>query len=167
VDAIVSDCGSCSAFLRKYPDLLGPAAQSVAERVRDFTQIALALELPSLPAPLRVTYHDPCHLARGQGVRAEPRQLLQRAGCELVELQEADWCCGGAGTYNVMHPDLSLRILARKMANVGATEAEVVATACPACIIQLQYGARHFGPAVQVKHVAEILAEALERHPPA
>jgi glycolate oxidase iron-sulfur subunit len=156
-DYIVSDCGSCSSFLRKYKELLGAEGKSVAERVRDFTEIAVELKLPRASEKLQVTYHDPCHLIRGQGIRDEPRELLRRAGCELVELKEADWCCGGAGTYNIMHPDLSLAILERKMRNIEAAGVPIVATACPSCIIQLEYGARRFGVAVKVMHVAELI----------
>lgn len=160
-EAIVTDCGSCSAFLSRYGDLLGPEGETVAGKVLDFTQVALKVSLPRLSTPLRVTYHDPCHLVRGKGVRDEPRELLRLIGCDLVELPEADWCCGGAGTYNIMHPELSLAVLQRKMANIAATGAPVVATSCPACIIQLSYGARRFGPKVEVVHVAQLLARAL------
>ncbi|MCD6352503.1 MAG: (Fe-S)-binding protein, partial [Armatimonadetes bacterium] len=132
-DFIVSECGSCTSFLRKYGELLGEAGEAVSDKIRDFTQVALELDLPRLTEPLRVTYHDPCHLVRGQGITEEPRELLRRAGCDLVEMKEADWCCGGAGTYNIMQPELSLRILERKMRNIEATGAPVVATACPSC----------------------------------
>lgn len=161
-DLIVSECGSCTSFLRKYAQLLGAEGERISKMVRDFTEIAVELSLPRLSEPLPVTYHDPCHLVRGQGIVDQPRELLRRAGCEVVELHEADWCCGGAGTYNIMHPDLSLRILERKMSNISAAGVPVVATACPACIIQLRYGARRFGIDVQVVHVAEVLARALE-----
>jgi glycolate oxidase iron-sulfur subunit len=164
-DYIVGECGSCTAFLRKYADLAGPNGQALAAKVRDFTEVAQGLDLPRLHEPLRVTYHDPCHLVRGAGVRDQPRELLRRVGCELVELEEADWCCGGAGTYNIMHPELSLATLERKMRNIAATGAPVVATACPSCIIQLRFGARRFPDVlaarkIEVLHVAEILARA-------
>jgi glycolate oxidase iron-sulfur subunit len=166
-DYIVAECGSCTSFLRKYGQLGGEEGKALAEKVRDFTEIAAGLEVPKLRDPMRVTYHDPCHLVRGAGVRDEPRELLRRAGCELVELNEADWCCGGAGTYNIMHPELSLAILERKMRNIAETGVEVVATACPSCIIQLRYGARRFadvlgGRKIEVLHVAEVLARAAE-----
>ncbi|MCX7598319.1 MAG: (Fe-S)-binding protein [Armatimonadetes bacterium] len=160
-EAIVTDCGSCSAFLSRYGELLGLGAAAISAKVRDFTQVAMGLALPRLSGPVRVTYHDPCHLVRGKGVRDEPRELLRRAGCELVELAEADWCCGGAGTYNIMHPELSLAVLERKMANIAATGAPVVATSCPACIIQLSYGARRFGPKIEVMHIAQLLARGV------
>ncbi|MBC7287781.1 MAG: (Fe-S)-binding protein [Armatimonadetes bacterium] len=160
-DYVVSECASCSSFLKSYVKLLGDEAQSLAEKVRDFTEIACELAPPLRRTEISVTYHDPCHLVRGQGVTQAPRDLLRRLTSRYVELPEADWCCGGAGTYNIAHPDLSLGVLERKMTNVARTGAPVVATACPACIVQLRYGARRFGVNVQVRHISELLAEAL------
>jgi len=160
-DGIVTDCGSCAAFLSRYGELLGPSGEAFSAKVFDFAEVAVNLPLPRLRSSLRVTYHDPCHLVRGKSVRDEPREVLRRCGYELIELPEADWCCGGAGTYNIMHPQLSLSVLERKMRNIGTTGAPVVATSCPACIIQLSYGVRRFGPKVEVLHVAQLVARAL------
>ncbi len=162
---IVTDCGSCSRFLKGYVDLLSeePEVAETAGRVRDWTEI---LAEHPLPPPVRpwegiVTYHDPCHLGRGQGITEAPRKLLtQAAGATLVELPEADWCCGGAGSYNLSHPEMSLAILRRKLNNIARTGAKTVATACPACLIQLSYGLRQEESPVQVRHVAEIVAHA-------
>jgi len=169
VEHIVTDCGSCSHFLKGYAGLLAEdkefhaLAEEISGRVRDFTEILAERPLPPpvQPWPGKVTYHDPCHLGRGQGLREAPRRLLREgAGAELVELPEADWCCGGAGSYNITHPDLSLAILQRKLENIARTGASTVATACPSCLIQLAYGLRRVGSPVQVRHVAEILAAA-------
>jgi glycolate oxidase iron-sulfur subunit len=168
-DYIVTDCGSCGRFLKRYPELLAEAeglrrqAERLATKVRDFTE--LLSQLP-LPAPIHppaqvITYHDPCHLGRGQGLTAEPRRLLREAaGANLVELPDADWCCGGAGTYSLVHADRSGRILRRKVDNIAGTGASVLATACPACILQIRHGLRQSGLPVAVRHVAEIVAEA-------
>lgn len=167
VEQVVSDCGSCSRFLKAYRDLLAEEAEAraraeeISGRVRDFTEILAERPLPPpvKPWPGTVTYHDPCHLGRGQGLREAPRRLLREgAGADLVELPEADWCCGGAGSYSITHPDLSLAILRRKVSNIRRTGAATVATACPSCLIQLAYGLRRERSPVQVKHVAEILA---------
>lgn len=166
-DFLVTECGSCSAFLKKWPDLLtedsmGQAARDVAPRVRDFTELLCELDLPRPGGGARrtVTYHDPCHLRRGQGIIDEPRKLLTDVGgLELRELAEADWCCGGAGSYNIAHPELSLQVLERKMQRVDESGAEVLATACPACVIQLDYGRRAREWERPVRHVAELLAE--------
>lgn len=167
-DLLVSECGSCSGFMKKWPQLLAgdeaaPAAEALAARVRDFTE---ALADLNLPAPARaeggtVTYHDPCHLRRGQDIIDQPRKLLtDLGGLDLRELEEADWCCGGAGSYNLAHPELSLQILDRKLARIDEAGADVVATACPACVIQLAYGQRRGGAQRPVVHVAEALAHA-------
>jgi len=166
-DYLVTECGSCSSFLRKWPRLLAgesqaELAQRIADRVRDFTQIMVGLRLPEpVPSPsYTVTYHDPCHLARGLGVTEEPRKLLTDVGgFQVREMAEADWCCGGAGSYNLTHADLSAQILQRKTARIDETGADVVVTACPACVIQLDYGMRHAHGHKPVRHVAEVLCD--------
>jgi len=166
-DVIVTECGSCSSFLKQYPRLLGAnnegeAAAALSSKVRDITEV-----LPELPLPeprelrYRVTYHDPCHLGRKQSIREAPRQMLQRIpGVEYVELPEADWCCGGAGSFNLTNPELSRMILKRKIENVRETRAEMLLTSCPACVIQLSSGVREVGLRVQVEHLCEFLARA-------
>ncbi|MHB0979103.1 MAG: (Fe-S)-binding protein [Thermoleophilia bacterium] len=118
--------------------------------------------------PLIVTFHEPCHLgARYQGVVRQPRELLRRLpGVEFRELPEADSCCGAAGSYNVLHPDVAGAILERKMERVEATGAQVLVTECPACILQLSLGARRAGLAVRVAGIAELVAERGAVHPP-
>ncbi|HEY3397038.1 MAG TPA: (Fe-S)-binding protein [Armatimonadota bacterium] len=169
VDYLVTECGSCSRFLKQYGELLAddPAAVAEAEdlavQTRDFTELLASLPLPPpvRPWPGVVTYHDPCHLGRGQGLRAEPRRLLtEAAGATLVELPEADWCCGGAGSYNITHPEMSLAILRRKVENIRGTGADTVVTACPSCLIQLSWGLREGETPIAVRHVAEVVAAA-------
>jgi len=169
-DIIVSDCASCSSFLKEYPrlfdgdDPMRTQAEGVAARVRDASEFLSSIELPG---PLRsveavVTYHDPCHLSRYLGITEEPRSLLRRIpGLEFRELPEADWCCGGAGSYTLSHHDLSMQILERKMENIRATGAAIIATPCPACLMQLRYGAEKFDTPVQAIHLSEILQRAL------
>lgn len=169
-DIILTDCASCSSFLREYAELFDEgdtareAAVRVACRVRELTQFLAEAELPADLQPVRatVTYHDPCHLSRYQGVTREPRDLLKQIpGVEYRELPEADWCCGGAGSYSLAHYELSMRILERKMENIRATGAQIVVTPCPACIMQLRYGAQKFGVPVEVVHLTEFLGRAL------
>ncbi len=167
---IVSDCASCSSFLRDYPalfdedDPLRVAAEDIAARVRDLSGFLGEIELPDEMTPVEavVTYHDPCHLSRYQGITRQPRELIRRIpGVEYRELPEADWCCGGAGSYSMSHYDLSMRILERKMRNIEATGAQIVVTPCPACIMQLRYGAQKFDVQVEVLHLCELLRRAL------
>jgi glycolate oxidase iron-sulfur subunit len=166
VDAVVTDCSSCTAFIKKYPrlfsegDPLHRAAHAVAAKARDVSEWLAADVIPFSETlrGRRVTFHDPCHASRGQGLVKQPRELLRRMpGAEFVELPEADWCCGGAGSYALSHYDLAMQVLDRKMENLKKTGAEVLVTTCPACIIQLSYGVRRHGIGVEVKHLTEVL----------
>jgi glycolate oxidase iron-sulfur subunit len=102
------------------------------------------------------TFHDPCHLARGQGIRSAPRQLLEGAGT-FVELEESDSCCGGAGTFHLDHPEAASRILDRKRNNIERTGAGIVVTACPGCLIQLTRAAQASGGRFQAMHISQVL----------
>lgn len=165
-DVIVTDCSSCASFIKKYPavftqdDTRRAAAQDVAARVKDVSEW-LAAEVAPRAQTLhgrRVTFHDPCHASRGQGLVRQPREILRRIpGAEFVELPEADWCCGGAGSYALSHYDLAMQVLDRKMENLKKTGADVLVTTCPACIIQLTHGVRRQGLKVAVKHLTEVL----------
>jgi len=163
-EVMVSDCGSCSGFLKEYEKLLPeePKARDLAGRTRDLTELLAECALPRAPRAGTATYHDPCHLSRQQGVTEPPRKLLvDTAGYRLVEMAESNWCCGGAGSYNLSHPEMAREILARKMSRIDATGAEIVCTACPACIIQLASGSRASAGQRPVRHVVELLSERL------
>jgi glycolate oxidase iron-sulfur subunit len=168
-EAIVTDCASCAYFLKDIPELweegdpLRAAAEEVAGRVKELSEFLAGLDPTALePVEAIVTFHDPCHLGRYQGIVEEPRELIRRVpGVEFRELPEADWCCGGAGSYSMSHHELSMQILERKMRNIEATGAQIVVTPCPACIMQLRYGAEKFGVEVEVIHLAELLRRAL------
>ena len=117
-------------------------------------------------AGVRVTYHEPCHLANVQGVSRQPRALLARLknrGVDVRELNDPTRCCGSAGIYNLTHPGMSKDLLDRKMEDVRATGAEVVVSANPGCLLQLQWGANRVKSTVQVKHVTQVLLETIER----
>jgi glycolate dehydrogenase iron-sulfur subunit len=169
-DAIVSDCGSCSSFLKEYASLLADdaeyaeAADSMSARVRDINQFLVDdLELTDSMNGLQasITYHDPCHLSRYQNIRTQPRSLLKRVpDTTYKELPEADWCCGAGGTFNITHYDQAMQILDRKMGRVSSTGASIVATSCPSCMLQLGYGARKKGLNVKVMHVTQVLDAA-------
>ncbi|MCU0559722.1 MAG: (Fe-S)-binding protein [Desulfobacterales bacterium] len=164
--AVVTDCSSCAGFIKSYPRLfsgghpLSAAARAAAARTQDaseWLQSAPPAESGRLRGR-RVTFHDPCHAVRGQGILSEPRRLLQRQpGATFVELAEADWCCGGAGSYALSHYELAMRVLDRKMENLKKSEADLVVTTCPACILQLAHGVRRHGLAVEVRHLTEVL----------
>jgi glycolate oxidase iron-sulfur subunit len=162
---IIVDCGSCGTALSEfYPDVLGAAgSERFAEDVVDVAEFVYregGLEIPK--SERTVTYHDPCHLARGLGVRDEPRALLS-AAAEYVEAEDADRCCGGAGVYGATHPEVFEKIGAEKAANLLATGADTVATGCPACIYYLRASLASAGKKPEVRHTAEVLAERLNR----
>jgi glycolate oxidase iron-sulfur subunit len=177
LDVIVADCAACSGFLKEYRRIFhaDPAWAERADRfsgkVRDITEWLDQIMPTDLPLPLRerggvrVTYHEPCHLANVQGVRRQPRALIARLknqGADVRELNDPTRCCGSAGIYNLTHPSMSKDLLDRKMDDIKATGAEVVVSANPGCLLQLAWGARRTGSKVQVKHVTQVLLEAVE-----
>ncbi len=111
-----------------------------------------------------VTYHDPCHLSnRFAKITAQPRALLKAVpGLTYKEMPEADWCCGGAGSYTFLHHTEATGVLARKMNNVAKTGATILATECPSCMLHLGYGVRRKGLPVTVQHVSQLLDQATE-----
>ena len=168
-ERVVTDCASCGAALKEYRHLLAddPAfrdrAEALSARSSDISEFLVKHELPRPEGstPLRVTYHDPCHLVRLQGIKAEPRQLLKAIpGLTFVEMKEADVCCGASGSFCVTHPALSERVGSAKAENILATGADVVVSGCPSCLTQLRamLGAR--GATIRVCHPSELLAES-------
>ena len=138
-------------------------AAAFAARVQDITEFLARRPLagPLGPVPLKATYHDPCHLAHGQKVRAQPRDLLRAVpGLELVDLPESEMCCGSAGLYNLTEPVMAKQLLDRKMGHVLSTGAQAVVTANPGCLLQLAAGLRERGNPAPVYHVVEVLDRA-------
>ena len=171
VETIVTDCATCGSTLKEYRTLLSSdpdwatRADAFSEKVRDISEFLaeIPLEKPQGRVDLRVTYHDPCHLRRAQGVWEAPRNLLKMIdGLEFVELPEANWCCGSAGTQLITHHETSLQVLKRKADNLGETEAEVVASGCPGCQMHLQVGIRRHRLKMTVTHPIELLARAYD-----
>ena len=165
VDCIVVNSAGCGAMLKEYRELLGDddRTRSFCAKVKDVNELLGETQaqtgLGSLPG--RVTYHDACHLAHGQRIRRQPRELLKRIpGLEYVELQGADECCGAAGVYSLTHPHLSAAILEKKLDAVEASRADVVATANPGCAMQLQAGLLERRSTTRVCHPVELLAES-------
>jgi glycolate oxidase iron-sulfur subunit len=169
VDTIVTDCATCGSMLKEYGQLLAddpewaPRAKSFGKKVRDISQFLqeIPLEKPSGRIDAKVTYHDPCHLRRGQQIWKEPRKILSLIdGLELIELPEADWCCGSAGSQLITHYETSRGVLERKLDNVNKTGANVLASGCPGCQMQLNAGLAHRGMPVRVVHPVTLLDEA-------
>ena len=137
-------------------------ARAISGRVRDATELLATRELPMRrPIAASVTYQEPCHLVHAQRIVQQPRTLLRAIPeLELREMAESSLCCGSAGIYNVTNPKESRQLQERKLDNAAATYAEVIATANPGCLLQLQAGLAQRGSPVRVKHVVELLDEA-------
>jgi glycolate oxidase iron-sulfur subunit len=165
-DAIVVNAAGCGSALKEYGELLAgdPAyaerAERFALRVKDVTELLADRPIgDGLGAvPIRVTYQDSCHLAHAQRVKDQPRRLLRAIpGVELVEMPNADRCCGSAGIYNIVQRDMSAKLLASKMDEVRQVEPDVIVTANPGCMIQLETGVRRAGMHTEVLHVIDLL----------
>ena len=169
VDFIITDCGGCGAELKKYGHHLDgdAAAEAFSARTMDISQL-LALHAEELstklhPLPLKVTYHDPCHIAHCQGIRKEPRALLKLVpGLDYRELEAADACCGSAGTYNIERPEMSDLILKRKLDTIRASGAGAVVTSNPGCLLQLKKGLSETLPDVRILHLTEVLLRSMQ-----
>jgi glycolate oxidase iron-sulfur subunit len=166
VETIVTDCATCGSTLKDYGNLLAndsawaARAAAFSARVRDISEflMSIPLEKPLGRLEGRVTYHDPCHLRRGQGVWKQPRALLKMIdGLEFVELPEADWCCGSAGTQLITHYETSLKVLKRKTDNLAVAQANFIASGCPGCQMQLNTGVQRANLDMQVVHPIQLL----------
>lgn len=174
VDAIITNAGGCGSHLRHYDHLLAedpayaPRALEWSRKVRDVHEwlVEIGFRRPTglkgEVAAKPVTYVESCHLCHGQGVSAQPREILQSIpGLELRECDEAQWCCGSAGIYNITHPETATRLQRRKVGHVRATGAGIVATANPGCHLQIKGGLRQLGDdSTRVAHPMVMLAEA-------
>jgi glycolate oxidase iron-sulfur subunit len=170
-DVVVTDCATCGlAFTQEYPHLLevlgrdAKKAFALAEKVRDITELLVQrgsghdLACPSEVKKLRVTYHDPCHLAKGRNIRQEPRMLLRSLPhVDYVEMEMADACCGGGGAFQFEHPELSGRITELKIAHILETGAQVVASGCPSCRLTLKKALKN--KSIRVCHPVELVGD--------
>ncbi|KLU60618.1 lactate utilization protein A [Peptococcaceae bacterium CEB3] len=165
VEVILTDCASCGSTMQSYGELF--VGEKEEGEAQDFSRGVMDLNVflqdklvaGSQPLGVTVTYHDPCHAVRYQNIKEEPRKVLAAVGVKLEEMAEADRCCGGGGTFNIFHYQLSMKILNRKIENVRKTGASILATSCPACRIQLAHGLKRHGQTLKVVHPVELLAE--------
>ena len=168
-DYIVSACPSCTHQLKIYPSFFEEGtpmyerAKILADKSFDFCK--LFYDLGGLSdegddKPIKVTYHDSCHLKRSLGVSQEQRELLKHTkGVEFVKIEDCDNCCEFGGSYSVMYPEISAPILANKIQHIKESGAEVVAVDCPGCLMQICGGLDARDIPTKVKHTAEIIAE--------
>jgi glycolate oxidase iron-sulfur subunit len=160
LDAIVINASGCGTTVKEYGHTLrlDPAYAEKAERVsaiaRDISEVLLMLGRPNATAPrqLRVAYHSPCSMQHGQRVRSEPKTLLTAAGFEVVDIHEGHLCCGSAGTYNILQPEIADALLERKAANIDKARPDVIATGNIGCMTQIARGTR-----IPIVHTVELL----------
>ena len=170
-DALVINASGCGAMMKEYGELLkdDPAyserAEQLSAKMQDVSEFlgSIPLVRPTKTVTKKVTYHDACHLAHGQGVREQPRMLLAAIpGLHVTDLPESDWCCGSAGTYNLTEPAMAQRLLNRKVNNIKTTEAETVVMGNPGCLMQIRAGLQQHGLPITALHTVDLLAEAYE-----
>jgi len=167
-DIVVTSAG-CGALLKEYGHLLHDdpewkdRAEAFSARVKDITEFLAEHEFSTQSKSIeeKVAYHAACHLAHAQGVREAPAKLLKKIdNAVLVPLDEQEHCCGSAGIYNLLHTDISLKVLDRKMENVDKTGADILVTTNPGCLLQLQKGLRDAGSSMRAVHLVTLLDEA-------
>lgn len=171
LEVIVTDCATCGSTLKEYGHYLendnewAERAAVFSRKVRDISEFLaeIPLQKPKGRIQARVTYHDPCHLRRAQNVWKQSRHLLGMIdGLDFVELPEADWCCGSAGSQLITHYETSLQVLDHKMDHLASTQAQVIASGCPGCQMQLTTGIQRRGLEVRVVHPVTLLDEAYQ-----
>lgn len=169
LDAIVTVSAGCGAHMKEYAELFTEEdgwrerAMAFSRKVRDISEFLHGIGLSASFGPLssRVAYDDPCHLLHGQGIRSEPRELLKEIpGLELVDLKEADWCCGSAGTYMLAEREMALRLLSRKIEDIRHSGADIVATGNPGCLLWIEWGLRREGVKATCVHPVQLLDAA-------
>ena len=171
VEYVIVASAGCGSRMKEYDHLLGkdPAYSDKAKRfsatVKDINEflVDIPFDPPKAALDYRVTYQDSCHLGNAQRITAAPRRILRSIpGVEFIELPDAGQCCGAGGTYTITERDFSLRVLNSKMDAFETTGADVIATANPGCLMQLQYGVQDRELSAQVKYVTDLLDEAYQ-----
>ncbi len=169
-DFMISNSAGCGAFMKEYAHILSDdvqyaeRAKNFSKRVKDISEFLIETNIPQNMKSLAesITYHDACHLAHTQKITEQPRNILKAIpGTKYTELEEASWCCGSAGIYNIVHYKESMVILERKIENIRKTNAKIVLTGNPGCLAQLCYGAKKFNVNVEVMHPVSFIRRAL------
>ncbi|MGQ9603470.1 MAG: (Fe-S)-binding protein [bacterium] len=165
LDAIVVACASCGSALKvDYGKILGLKKNAFGAKIYDFSEFlsrfGKKMAYRSADQKIKVTYHDPCHLSRGQGITEQPRSLLLNApNVDFVEMNEPKRCCGGGGLFSFTHYSIAKEIGQRKVTQIAATGADALVTSCPSCMMQIEDMLRRSGFPQRVMHVAEIIGE--------
>ncbi|WP_251554642.1 (Fe-S)-binding protein [Neobacillus muris] len=170
-DKVIVNAAGCGCMLKEYPELFHEEpewyvrAQEFSAKVEDISKYLhdTGYEIPKAELKTRITYHDACHLAHGQGIRDEPRDLLLHIpGVEMVHMANADRCCGSAGIYNLTHPEMASAVLESKMANVPE-DVEMISMGNPGCMLQMAAGVQKYGRNQRVVHTVQLLDWAYQK----
>ena len=171
VDTIVINAAGCGSTLKQYGHLLrddpvyAERARALAVKCTDISELLDELEprAPRHPVPLRIAYHDACHLQHAQGVTEEPRRVLRTIpGLELCEIPEADICCGSAGVYNLVEPDTAAELGDRKARHILTTRADAVVSSNPGCLLQIASRLEQAGQPTRTYHLVELLDASIK-----
>jgi glycolate oxidase iron-sulfur subunit len=169
-ETIVINAAGCGSAMKRYGHLLrnDPAyaakAKAFAAKCRDISEVLVELEprAPRGPVQLNVAYHDACHLQHAQGVRAQPRRLLQSIpGVTVREIGESEICCGSAGIYNLLEPEAATQLRDRKVQNIRKTGADVIVSGNPGCLLQIATGLEAAGQPMRIMHLVEVLDQSI------
>jgi len=159
LDAIVINASGCGTTVKDYGNMLADEpewhekALRVAKLAKDVSEVMLDIGLVNVePKGLTVAYHSACSMQHGQKIKTEPQRLLRRAGFTVMEVPEGHLCCGSAGTYNILQPELATRLRERKVANIESLSPQAVATGNIGCITQIGLGTR-----IPIVHTVELL----------
>ncbi len=170
-DKVLVNAAGCGCALQEYDELFRndpemlPQAKAFSEKIEDVSKFLYDNDFkkPKAEISAKITYHDACHLAHGQGVRFEPRQLLEDIpGIEMVELPDADRCCGSAGIYNLTHPEMAGKLLKRKIDDIPE-DIEMISMGNPGCMLQIALGVQKYGRSEKVVHTMQLLDWAYEK----
>lgn len=170
VDTIVVNAAGCGSAMKRYGHLLrndkdyANRARAFSAKCRDISEVLAEMEPRARRGPIqtRVAYHDACHLQHAQGVRMPPRRLLQAIpGVELREIAESEICCGSAGIYNLLEPEAANQLRDRKVQNIMRTDADVIVSSNPGCLLQIATGFEDAGRAIPIMHLVELLDRSI------
>jgi glycolate oxidase iron-sulfur subunit len=173
-EIVVTNAAGCGAAMKEYGYLLRDdpewraRAEAFSSTVRDISQVVADVKWNGdlKPVAASVSYHEACHLAHGQRIRNEPRAMLRQIpGLRLVELPESDLCCGSAGTFNLLQPEMANRLLARKVDRIRQADTDFVAAGNIGCLLQIQLGLRQAGSRTRAIHPVELLDWSLHGEP--
>ena len=176
VDTIVINAAGCGSTMKEYGYLLrhdpqyAERAKAFAAKCKDISEVLAGLEPRAVrhPLPLRIAYHDSCHLQHAQGIRTQPRQVLKTIPkLEVLEIPDAALCCGSAGIYNLVQPDTAAQLGDMKVKNCLSTNPDLVVSANPGCLVQIASGLKRAGKPIPVLHMIELMDAAIQGTPAA